>query len=414
MSNVSIAYPNRLLELNKLHQCDWVNNTISPLSNITTPILSETARTSDYTGPTTSAIAAQKHVSFGLSLKNLPYRTFGAVGLINHNLSTSAKARFSVFNEPPIAYTRDLIALVPVAGTKWAGGTVGVTITLTEAPIANLPTGTRIKFYACGSYTVEESNWFRAVVVSNTGTSLRFIYSAHPASSTVPYMHQLWYIGYDAGVTGKTESKLVNLPKWDNVWKRVYPSNSSWVTWRSTNIWRGCIEEEQRLAFTKISISFLTDANTGEQPTGSHLHIDINDTTETVDIDNYIELGRVFIGQYSQPKINPEYGSIEHGFIDNSEITTSNSGTEFYYEKAKSRTVSVQWNHLTEDEAFGSIYEASRSQGTTREVLYAYDVNDTGSYQYARSFIGRFTQLNAITQPNFGMYGASINLKEIL
>ena len=68
----------------------------------------------------------------------------------------------------------------------------------------------------------------------------------------------------------------------------------------------------------------------------------------------------------------------------------------------------------TEDESFGGIYEASRSQGITREVLYAYDVDDKGAYQYARSFIGRFTQLNAITMPNFGQYGASINLKEIL
>jgi hypothetical protein len=216
---------------------------------------------------------------------------------------------------------------------------------------------------------------------------------------------------------GKTESKIVNIPAWQSVWKRIHSSGSSYLTWRSLNLWRGCIEEEQRLSFTKIHISFLKDAITGEQPTGTHLHIDLNDTVESLlspNVDKFIELGRVFIGQYSQPIINPEYGSIEHGFIDNSEITTSNSGTEFYYEKAKSRTVNVQWNHLTEDESFGGIYEASRSQGITREVLYAYDVTDTGSYQYARSFIGRFTQLNAITQPNFGQYGASINLKEIL
>jgi hypothetical protein len=186
------------------------------------------------------------------------------------------------------------------------------------------------------------------------------------------------------------------------------------LSWRSTNLWRGTIEEEQRLSFTKIHISFLKDVLTGNQPVGTHLHIDLDDSTETTHPDLFIELGRLFIGQYTMPNINPEYGSISHGFQDNSEISVSNSGTEFFYEKQKARTVDIQWNYLTEDEAFGGIYEASRSQGITREVLYAYDVEDTGSYQYARSFIGRFSQLNPITQPNVGLYGSSINIKELL
>jgi len=407
MSNVAIAYPNRLLELNTLHQCDWVNNAILPLSNIRTPVLSETARTTDFAG--TPANPVNKHVSFGLSLKNLPYRTFGAVGLINHNLSTSAKVRYTVFNEPPIAYVTTTVPYrVDTKVTVAVGGNASLSI-------PTIAVGTKLKMFACSSLAsdTDSGEWMQVTVTNVSGyTFMCTADGVNSGGSTNGY--SLWYVGYAANQTGKTESKIVNVPAWQSVWKRIYSSGSSYLTWRSLNLWRGCIEEEQRLSFTKISISFLKDAISGEQPTGTHLHIDINDATETIGIDNYIELGRVFIGQYSQPIINPEYGSIEHGFIDNSEITTSNSGTEFYYEKAKSRTVNVQWNHLTEDESFGGIYEASRSQGITREVLYAYDVTDTGSYQYARSFIGRFTQLNAITQPNFGQYGASINLKEIL
>lgn len=401
MSNVSIAYPNRLLELNTLHNCDWVNNTISPLTNIKTPILSETARTSDFNG---GLNATSKHVSFGLSLKNLPYRALGAVGLINHNLSTSAQVRYTVFNEPPLTYSNNsTLNLIEVSGTSK---------TITLATATSLAVGTKLKFFACSSSVSDTTsgNCFKATVVSNTGSTLTFTYDGQQ-SGTGSY--SLWYIGYGTYI-GKTESKIVNIPQWQSVWKRVYPSNSTYVTWRSLNLWRGGIEEEQRLSFTKITIGFLKDAISGDQPVGTHIHIDINDTDSNSALDKYIEIGRVFIGQYSQPLINPEYGSIDHSFEDTSEITTSNAGTEFYYEKAKSRTVSVQWNHLTEDEAFGGIYEASRSQGITREVLYAYDVSDTGAYQYARSFIGRFTQLSAIAQPNFGMYSTAINLKEIL
>jgi hypothetical protein len=407
MSNVSIAYPNRLLELKTIHRCDWVDNPISSLTNIQTPILSETGRTLDFNGGTS---VTDKHCSFGLSLSNLPYRTFGAVALINHNFSTSARFKFTVFNEPPITYAATTI---PISANPTYETLYTFTVPAGTVPI---PNGTKVKIYGCDSEPTDNvthrTDYFYGTVQSTSGVTVEVLSGVTSNTSSYPY--KLWYIGYGRNVVGKTESNITNKPKWVNAWNRIYPSTSSWLTWRSKNLWRGCVEEEQRLAFTKIHISFLKDAVSGEQPTGTHLHIDLNDTVETVDVDNFMEIGRVFIGQYSQPTINPEYGSIEHSFIDNSEITSSNSGTEYAYEKAKARTVSVQWNHLTEDEAFGGIYEASRSQGITREVLYAYDVDDTGSYQYARSFVGRFTQLNAITQPNYGLYGASINLKEIL
>lgn len=396
MSNVAIAYPNRLLELNKLHQLNWVDNSNLPLSNITTNILAETGRTTDF------ASTSLKRASFAVSLKSLPYRTLGAVGLVNHNLTISAKCRFSVFNEPALAYSQTSLSVT---------GTGSINVTLDES-IPTLSVGTKLKFYGCSSNKSDTLSvkYFYATVTSHSGTSL---VCTKDGVSEGTGTFSLWYIGYGQQA-GKTESQLLNTPAWVNVWRRIYPSNSQLLTWRSTNLWRGTIEEEQRQSFTKIHISFLIDSATNYQPVGTHLHIDLDDSTEADQTDMFIELGRLFIGQYTQPTINPEYGSIEHGFSDESEISRSNSGTEYFYEKQKSRTVSVQWNYLTEDEAFGGIYEASRSQGITREVLYAYDVDDAGSYQYARSFIGRFTQLNPITQPNVGLYGASINLKEIL
>jgi hypothetical protein len=399
MSNVAIAYPNRLLELKKLHQVTWTDNSNLPLSNITTNILAETARTSDF-----GSLSAKK-VSFGVSLANLPYRTFGAVGLINHNLSTSAKVKFSVFNEPPIEYSNTPAEI---------NGTNTVTLTL-KSSVPTIATGTKLKFYACSSDKNDyiSGSYFYATVVSHSGTSLTVSRTGNYVNNGILTTYNVWYVGYGQQ-SGKTESFVLNAPQWFNVWKRIKPSDSPQLTWRSTNLWRGTIEEEQRLSFTKIHISFLKDEFTGYQPVGTHLHIDLDDSNEASNPDLFIELGRLFIGQYTQPTINPEYGAITHGFQDNSEISISNSGTEFFYEKQKARTVDVQWNYLTEDEAFGGIYEASRSQGITREVLYAYDVDDTGAYQYARSFIGRFTQLNPITQPNVGLYGSSINIKELL
>lgn len=399
MGNIAIAYPNRLLELKTLHNCKWTDNPISPLSNITTPILSETARTSDF------ATMTDKRASFGLSLNNIPYRTLGAVGIINHNLSISAQIRITVFNEPPIAYANAGLQIAQPAGTSR-------TITLNQP--CTIASGTKLKFYVCSNNSahLKTDDWFKATVTSCTGTTLVFTYDGVNSPNPEAGTFLLWYIGYGQQ-SGKTESQLLTSSEWRKVWRRMYPSNSPTAIWRSTTLWQGVIEEEQRQSFTKIHISFLKDLTSGNQPIGSHVHIDLNDSLETTG-DKFIEIGRVFIGQYTQPRINPEYGSVEHNFTDPSEISTTNSGTEYMYEKQKARTVSVQWSHMDEDEAFGGIYEASRSQGITREVLYAYDVEDTGAYQYARSFIGRFTQLNPITQPRFGLYGASINIKEIL
>jgi hypothetical protein len=399
MSNVAIAYPNRLLELKKLHQVTWTNYSNLPLSNITTPILAETARTSNF-----GSISAKK-VSFATSLKNLPYRIFGAIGLINHNLSTSAKVKFSVFNEPPIEYSNSTANIT---------GTNNVTLTLNSS-VPTIAIGVKLRLFAFSNDKTDytSGSYFNATVVSHSGTSLTVSRTGDYVNNGTQTSYSIWYVGYGLQ-SGKTESIVLNKPEWVNVWKRILPSNSAFLSWRSTNLWRGTIEEEQRLSFTKIHISFLKDTLTGEQPVGTHLNIDLDDSTETTHPDLFIELGRLFIGQYTIPNINPEYGSISHGFQDNSEISVSNSGTEFFYEKQKARTVDIQWNYLTEDEAFGGIYEASRSQGITREVLYAYDVEDTGSYQYARSFVGRFSQLNPITQPNVGLYGSSINIKELL
>lgn len=406
MSNIAICHPNRLLELNKLHKVNWVDNANLPLENIQTTILQETARTSDFGSYST------KKCAFAISLKSLPYRYMGAIALVNHNLSTSAKFRATIFNEPAISYCSNVTFL--------PSGSFSATL---DAGLG-LSSSNKLKLFGFNKTATDNIVDGKYIVVNvmtynnSTGALTASIVTTDVvASTTFDYA----YVGDFS--TGKTETFITNTRSWFNVWERIYATSSNQAIWRSQTFWLGIIEEEQRQSFTKIAIKFLSN-NEGilhsdgslEQPQGTHCLFEIDDSSssDTFTDEPYIEIGRVFIGQFVRPKINVEYGNIEHGYIDNSEISASDSGTEYFYEKAKARTVSLQWNFLTEDEALGGIYDAYRSQGITREVLYTYSVDKIDNYQYARSFIGRFNQLNSITQPNVGLYGANVNIKEIL
>lgn len=406
MSNVAIAHPNRLLEYKALHyhSVDW--STALPLENILTDVLPETARTTNST----------KRTSFGISLSALPYRNLNAIALVNHNLSTSAKVRFTVFNEPPISYfhqsvTIDLFNSLPnplvFTGTDLkTTSLVGKTLKLYA--VSNNRNNSQVGGYiqgTCSAHNLATGD----VSISNP--------TYHNFTSTYTYDH---WIVFNLGTNGKTIS-IQNQPTWLDCWQRIHPTNSGQLVWRSRNFWRGTVELEIMELVTKVHISFLTSET--KQVLGTHLHIDIDDSVEpetwsdmspNLDYKPYIEIGRVFMGGYMEATINPEYGSITHGVKDNSEFQQSDSGQKFFHEKSRARTASIQWNHLDKDEAFGSILLSQLQQGISREVLYTYSVEKIDTYQLLQSFIGRYVDLNPIQQPNVGLYSASINLEEIL
>ncbi len=189
------------------------------------------------------------------------------------------------------------------------------------------------------------------------------------------------------------------------VWPIIQKPKS--MAWNSSNFWLGTIEEEQRQSYTPFAAYFAA-LNKG----GQFIEITITDTNNT---DGYIQVGRLFVGQWIEPEFNPGYGGITHGYVDPTEIQeVPSAGTEYFYEHAKKRTVSLSWEHLSLSDAFSGVYDAYRSQGVSREVLYAYSKNPLDANFYARMFLGRFSSLDPIGMPYFNAYSASINLQEIL
>jgi hypothetical protein len=197
---------------------------------------------------------------------------------------------------------------------------------------------------------------------------------------------------FDSGATNK-------------VWPAVVPQKQ--MSWGDTNFWLGTIEEDQRVSYTSLA-TYFASVNKG----GRLIEIII---TDTANANGYLQFGRVFVGQWIEPKINPEYGDINQGYIDSTEVQDiPGAGTEYFYKHAKKRTVTVSWKHLGISDALSGIYDAYRNQGISGEVLYVYSKNAIDRNYYARTFLARFANLDQIGMPYLDAYSATINLQEIL
>jgi len=138
--------------------------------------------------------------------------------------------------------------------------------------------------------------------------------------------------------------------------------------------------------------------------------------------ENYIEIGRIFLGRTIEPHVNPEYGDLSQGYVDLTEIQRSIDNTKYYYIKPKMRTLSCVLKHLDKDEAFSGFYDAQREVGLSGELLYAYSkpeyigsINITVDKNfYARTFLCNFSELSPIDNPYFNGFQTSLKLEEIV
>lgn len=393
MSNIMLCHPNRLLENTAILSTPSEWSTTLPLSNILSPILQKKARTKTF------ATGVPATAWFAINLQKVPDRYMGAASIINHNMTTFAQIRFTVYKHAPYFYSQSTV-------------TVASTMTFT-VPAGNIiPAGSTVTIYPHSSDPSVVTSYKLTGTVSGgltlSGTSLTVNINSIPTGASGRIFSN-WYIG-DA------KAIQINTPAWAKVWTRVFSTTSTQAIWNSTNFWSGLVEEEQRNTYTKIHISQLYSTgatSVKEQAYGTHMSIEMYDPSQPSNA-NFIDFGRLFIGQFTAPVVNPEYGSVEFGYVDNSEMQQANNGTKYFYEKQKTRTVSMSWNHLDIDEALGGIYDAYRAQGISREILYVYSLSPFEPYIYAKSFLGRFTSLNPINQPNPGLYSASVNIEEIL
>lgn len=128
--------------------------------------------------------------------------------------------------------------------------------------------------------------------------------------------------------------------------------------------------------------------------------------------DGYIEYGRLFTSEVFQPEINADWGiSFSHQI--ESEIDSAMDGTEYIDRKTSRRTANCSFSSLRTNEAFLKMFAMQRDQGIDREILFAQTPIDNEEFYY-RSFIGRVSQIDAISQPYLNKHSTTLNFIEIV
>lgn len=255
-----------------------------------------------------------------------------------------------------------------------------------------------------------------AVININLSVQARLIGCVALANHNLSTSAKVRFQGY-AGLNGTGALRFDSTANY-YAWPVIYSADSGQVQWESKNFWRGTVEEDQRKSYTHLAVYYA--------PTDQicrSVVISIDDASNT---DNYLEIGRIFLGRTVEPQWNPEYGDISQGYIDLTEIQRAGDNTKYFYVKPKMRTLDVLIKHLDQAEALSGFYDAQREVGLSGEVLYAFskpeyiananiNINMTTDKNfYARTFLANFSELNPVTMAYFNGYSTALKLEEII
>jgi hypothetical protein len=396
-SNVSLSYPNRCDEcsITETGSATWQTNL--PLTNIQNKVIKRVARTD--IGKRTSELKI-----------NFPYesRSIGVVSVINHNFTTNAKVRFIGYSG--LNFTGDVRF---DSGSNFRAWTILYPIYADGAAGAKIPW--------------ESTNWFLGSVEKeqrDSYTSLATFYPPKRTDNTIDLPNNNNYtvrsvkiIIDDTPSTPVTSSTSVTVGTGSKIF--IFSTGLSFIAGQEVTIYK----TSDNTTFVSGKIQYY-DSATGSLilnatmygGTGSH------SAWSCINGDNYLEIGRIFLGRTVEPRINPEYGDIQQGYVDLTEIQRSIDNTKYFYVKPKMRTLSCVFKSLSQDEAFSGFYDAQREVGLSGELLYTYskpdyigDINMTVDKNfYARTFLCNFSELSPIDNPFVGRFQTALKLEEIV
>ena len=186
------------------------------------------------------------------------------------------------------------------------------------------------------------------------------------------------------------------------VWPTMYSTLS--LHWTDYHFWSGKIDEEVRKEYQKNFIHICT-ASVKTKYWGIQVY-------DTGNADGYVEIGRLFMGRLFTPQFNVIYGA-QIAWEDNSKIESSLVGVEYMSKVPMTRVAQVNYDYSFRREALEGLYELQRQSGTTQEVLFIGNADD--SNQMVRlSFLGRFRRIEPLKWHFMDIHSTGFEVKELL
>lgn len=189
---------------------------------------------------------------------------------------------------------------------------------------------------------------------------------------------------------------------WVDAWPSVYSTLN--LEWENLNFWTGQYQNNERVGYTWNFIKSAPYALAAQ-----YWLVEIDDTAND---DNFIQIGRLFLGEDWQFQINMQYGA-SIAWEDNTTIDESLSGTEFFENRPMYRVARFSLNAMPESEAYGKAFDIIRRAGVSGEILFLYDPDDT-LHTLRRQFRARLRTLSQIENPTVDAFSAVWEIKELL
>ncbi|WP_185982817.1 hypothetical protein [Aureimonas mangrovi] len=160
------------------------------------------------------------------------------------------------------------------------------------------------------------------------------------------------------------------------------------LEWESDNYWYGTYSREQVEGFTAVSVHVL------DAPVFARFwRLSIQDARNPA---GFIQIGRLFIGEGVQPRINYSWGA-GAAYETGTQVETALGGAEFFDVREPVRVFRFTLEHMADEEAFGTFQEIVRRAGIHGELMVIPDPTDL--YQgLRRNFMGRLRQLSPLEQ----------------
>ncbi len=258
-----------------------------------------------------------------------------------------------------------------------------------------------------------------ALININLTAQARLIGCVALANHNLSTSATVQFRGYSGPIVDGSPTGVLRFDSTANyfAWPVIYAADRGLIPWENKNFWRGTVEEDQRKSYTHLAVYYAPSDQICKSVT-----IAITDTSNA---DNYLEIGRIFLGRTVEPEYNPDYGDISQGYIDLTEIQRA-VGTKYFYVQPKMRTLDILLKNLNQTEALSGFYDAQREVGVSGELLYAFskpeyissaniNINMTTDKNfYARTFMANFAQLDPVTTAYFDGYSTAIKLEEII
>ncbi|WP_041758800.1 hypothetical protein [Paraburkholderia phytofirmans] len=206
---------------------------------------------------------------------------------------------------------------------------------------------------------------------------------------------------FNTSVFDSTLSSPLYGSVWRQAWPRLY--SPSMLDWEDPNWWDGRLPEDQRKSYPALILCVIRTPVFGR-----YVRFEFSDEGNP---DGYLEFGRVFVSQAWSPTNNASYNP-QLGWEFDTTMDRAVDGTPYFEPRNGRRVQKFSLDWLSDDEAYGRVFETQRAAGIDQELLFVWDSDDAINL-LRHSFLARMRQINPLQLSFLNNHTNAFELEEI-